>query len=1330
MQKSLSYAARIGFGLALIWGVGCGGSSHPASDAKDAPKESTTGNAGAGGGAAGNDGGAAGATGGSAAGKDGGAGATGGGTAGAGGGAAGNDAGAADKDGGTAGAGGGTAGAGGGAAGNDGGAAGNDGGAAGNDGGAAGNDSGTDASDAGDTAADQACPTICTLGAKRCGAGGGVQTCGLDANSCLNWGAEAACGAHQACTGAGTCSCNATTCTVAGAFCSSGTATSTCTVDAQGCLFVSAGPVACATRMHCAGAAGAAACACDVDPTCTQNGATFCPTATSKSTCAVDGNGCFFVGATANCPTHQSCGGGYPTGACACVAAPTECMAATGPTCATSTSIVTCDRDAANCLFVSVPAVSCAAHEHCAGGPGLGACACDTGPAVCTGAGNFCDGNASQACGQTPAGSPGSCIFSTGVTACTANATCSGATGLCVCNTAPAGCSTTPGPFCDSPTSIATCAQDSASCSFLSVASAGCGAHRSCSGAAGAAACVCNTVPPGCTGNGTFCDSSSQSSTCALDQGCNIVTAGPANCPANQTCKGAGLGGACSCDHTCTAAQLGTYCLDTLHQATCTDDANSCHLTGPATACVGTQTCQGADGVGSCQCQPAGATSGTGCSTLGATTCQNNTVLTCTQDPLSPCKIWAPSQDCPSTGLVCGTKAGLGIAAACQCADHAGNDYFVDPVAGTDAQAGVFPTGNNSPSNCRFGTLGKGLSLATSGNHVVATTATGSATFSAETFPLSVGAGVTLTTSDLTLTPANYTIDFNGAGAAVSLASSSTFEAFTVANAGGNPAASAVSIPGTGVTLARLILEGGGTLATGINVNGGGNASISDVTVTGFVTGMGVSTSSGPAVSLSTSQLTSNTTGLSLSNGTVTATTVTVSGGGTGVAITGAGATLIFNSGEVHHNSGGGITMSAGTGTLGTVNVHENTGSGVTLSGGTLGIGASTIQLNTTTGISQSAGALTIGAATLKGNGTDGLNTLAGTATVNTGARFDSNTGNGITASTTLNINGAAATPIVVTGNGGDGVSVSAGTLTSNYLTLTSNGTGAVKNSGLRVSGVAVVNLGTASDAAVLIQGNGLSGVNINATTSGSAIDMRHSTVSGNGGNGISVDLNGGTVAPGAVASITTSTISGNTVNGVQVARAPLVGGVAKLTLDTLTVTGNGVTGIYLQGNSGAVGAVIKGSKISGNISTGLRVEQVGGATQETIQNNDITLNGAGGIQFNTGSTLSSFTGNLVHSNVGDQILVNARQTGNVAWNFRTPGNACDANRNQVYCYQNGGVGIRISATPAGNSTQVDARNVSWMNAAPSAGTDYVVLNPPAANSLDATLPCAAVACP
>ncbi|HEX4405888.1 MAG TPA: hypothetical protein VH560_13720, partial [Polyangia bacterium] len=112
--------------------------------------------------------------------------------------------------------------------------------------------------------------------------------------------------------------------------------------------------------------------------------------------------------------------------------------------------------------------------------------------------------------------------------------------------------------------------------------------------------------------------------------------------------------------------------------------------------------------------------------------------------------------------------------------------------------------------------------------------------------------------------------------------------------------------------------------------------------------------------------------------------------------------------------------------------------------------------------------------------------------------------------------------------------------------------------------------------------------------------------------------------------------------------------------------------------------------------------------TTETIQNNTITGN-AGGVTFSTSSTLNGFTGNTVAGNSGDQITVSARPNGAIlastAWVFQSPGQTCDANRNQVYCYSGSGVGIRVNSVLA---TTVNAADLNWLHSAPTAGTDYV----------------------
>jgi hypothetical protein len=75
---------------------------------------------------------------------------------------------------------------------------------------------------------------------------------------------------------------------------------------------------------------------------------------------------------------------------------------------------------------------------------------------------------------------------------------------------------------------------------------------------------------------------------------------------------------------------------------------------------VGTQTCQGGDGAGTCRCQPQGFTAGSSCLTLGATVCQGNTVLTCTADALGGCQIWAAPNDCTLCGAIANANAAPG----------------------------------------------------------------------------------------------------------------------------------------------------------------------------------------------------------------------------------------------------------------------------------------------------------------------------------------------------------------------------------------------------------------------------------------------------------------------------------------------------------------------------------------------------------------------------------------------------------------------------------------------------------------------------------------------
>jgi hypothetical protein len=389
--------------------------------------------------------------------------------------------------------------------------------------------------------------------------------------------------------------------------------------------------------------------------------------------------------------------------------------------------------------------------------------------------------------------------------------------------------------------------------------------------------------------------------------------------------------------------------------------------------------------------------------------------------------------------------------------------------------------------------------------------------------------------------------------------------------------------------------------------------------------------------------------------------------------------------------------------------------------------------------VNLTGGMLTVGTGTITGNTGDGVTASAGTTLVsNTGAQYTNNTGNGIAeTSATLTFNSSASAPIVVSGNGGDGIMLTNGNITASYLTLSSNGTGSAK-AGLEIAtGVSAVNVGIATDAAVSITGNGV-GVRVGSPTLGTAIDMRRASITSNLADGIDVDLNWGTTIdmPNMVtkAAFTSLNVSNNTGNGVVVTHAPPLSGAVKLTFDTLTIASNGGIGFWLDGTgTNDVDSSLKNSKVQLNTGVGLKFQQGTGTTQETIQNCDINQNKGGGVLFSTSSTLVSFQANAVHGNSVEQITVSAPQNGGGNWNMRSIGNACDGNRNQIYGYGSASCGVTgggLLVNSPTTATIVDAQNVAWENAAPGAGTDYVLTGAGGNNVLVAS-PCTAnTACP
>ena len=247
-----------------------------------------------------------------------------------------------------------------------------------------------------------------------------------------------------------------------------------------------------------------------------------------------------------------------------------------------------------------------------------------------------------------------------------------------------------------------------------------------------------------------------------------------------------------------------------------------------------------------------------------------------------------------------------------------------------------------------------------------------------------------------------------------------------------------------------------------------------------------------------------------------------------------------------------------------------------------------------------------------------------------------------------------------------------------------------------------------------------------NATIAGAAL---HDNLA----NGLLVNNNttGATVNFGSPSTVTTIASNGN--DGILVdASAGTASNSTSLTVDTVAISGNTVYGVYLQGDAGSIVATLKNSTVTASGDVGILVEQGGvNQTLSTIQFNDVNGNNinpatthlVGGILFNTSSTLSSFIGNKVHSNGGDEMGFNAAPNAGLRWVINPPSAACDNTANSLYCYGTGHVGLNDMQT----LVTVDAQHVHWTNNPPTQATDYSG----ALSTVTATNACTAVAtCP
>jgi hypothetical protein len=342
------------------------------------------------------------------------------------------------------------------------------------------------------------CTPACTLGDKRCGAGGGLQQC-VSLTGCPAWGAETSCGT--------------------------------------------------AGRRTCVGAQPGASCACMPAPaTCNDRAGSYCSSTTTLENCLADADGCIYKGLASTCPAGKPCTGSLPSASCSCDPAPAACMGTSGNLCTGATTMITCGSNGQGCPSITMMK-TCGASETCQGSAGSASCQCNATPPACVGVnnGSVCANNAAVTCSSTANG----CV--TAVTkSCTAGKPCSVMNGVADCRCGPVAseCVGINGGTVCSGNARITCGTNSDNCPTSSAPIA-CPANTPvCEGSPGSATCGCAAPPPECMGaaSGNVCQGQASYVTCSTSaDGCVTKMTG-GSCPVpGKPCMGAPGSGACTC---------------------------------------------------------------------------------------------------------------------------------------------------------------------------------------------------------------------------------------------------------------------------------------------------------------------------------------------------------------------------------------------------------------------------------------------------------------------------------------------------------------------------------------------------------------------------------------------------------------------------------------------------------------------------------------------------------------------------------------------------------------------------------------------------------------
>ena len=887
---------------------------------------------------------------------------------------------------------------------------------------------------------------------------------------------------------------------------------------------------------------------------------------------------------------------------------------------------------------------------------------------------------------------------------------------------------------------------------------------------AGSCTCPASACTPG--SSSTSCASATSVVSCALDvpNGCGIFPAtGATACGAHQACTGNAPSAACSCvvDAFCSAG-VGTYCnAANTGTVSCAVDSDSCTFQSPATLCASPKTCSGAAPSSSCNCPALAASpvSGGGCSTVGAVACETgntNMLLTCTAS--GGCNSWQQTTSCSGASLVCGTRSGT---AACECGANTSTTFSADPVNGSASGAMPFPSGLQSPAQCRFRTLTAALTVANaaviSGGTatVLATgaTSTSTATFAAESFPLVVQPNVSVSTTDAVQAPGNYIVAFNSpAAAAFTLHDQSSLSGFILQQVTGGPASgitlSCPNMPAGPVrvsasqVLARPVAAGT-ALSFGIMSQSSCSLTLTNVDVRNATqAGLQVNPSVVTAVTTITGgTFDGNQVGVLLSRGVVQLTNFSVRNSlAEGMLLQTNGGDVVFTQtgGVLENNAREGLRVIAGTGSTAASQVTM-TGTEVRNNG--LNGGASrpglTIQTRAATLVNVNVHD-NVGGGMVVASGGVGTNP---TVDVSGGSHFDTNgtqtvAGSGVTVGAGATFTASLAT---FTGNRGAGVHVGGGgSATLHGGAANGNGAGGAAFNGLEIEGTGTlvvdrgtvvqgnVNSGvrtTGSNGVVTLSGtaalpldigrNGVSssgGLGSGAWFANSTVTATNVTFHDNGRHGVQVN-NSGSNPIGVPISLTNSTFTNNVNDGLRVEVSErTLANTNSLNVSNCTFSGS-ARGIDVV-STGNVWAAFQTNTVNNNTDTGIFVNGTASSNLSfignVVRNNQVAtpLGGfaAGGMVF-TGTSPAggnfAFRGNQVHHNASNQVLVVG--VGAIAsWDLNgTTAAACvPATANTFGCY-NGSAAPSSFVGIVTVSAQVQANGNAWQNAVPANGTDF-----------------------